>query len=125
MSNYIDGFVLPIPQDRLDDYRRLVEKIADIWIEHGALEYRECVGDDLALEGTRSFADATGASREEAVVFGYVVFESREARDAANKKVAADPRMVDLMESSNSGFDAERMVYGGFKPFVRSSSAGV
>ena len=119
MSNYIDGFVLPIPQDRLDDYRRVVEKIADIWIEHGALEYREYVGDDLVLEGTRSFTDVTGATQDDVIVFGWVVFESREMRDAANKKVAADPRMMELMESADSGFDAERMAYGGFKSLVK------
>lgn len=121
MAHYIDGFVLPIARDRLDEYRRLVEAAADIWKEHGALDYREYVGDDLSLEGTRSFADLVAASEGEAVVFGWVVFESREARDRANEKVAADPRMADLISLSNSGFDAKRMAYGGFRSFVRSS----
>lgn len=120
MANYIDGFVLPVSRDRLGEYKRLVEAVADIWKEHGALEYREYVGDDLILEGTRSFTELTAATEDEAIVFGWVVFESRAARDSANAKVAADPRMVDLINSSNSGFDAERMAYGGFRPLVQS-----
>ena len=95
MAHYIDGFVLPVPRGRLSEYKRLVEAAAEIWKEHGALEYWEYVGDDLKLEGT--------------IVFGWVVFDSREARDLANEKVAADPRMADLIDSSNSGFDAKRM----------------
>lgn len=122
MANYVDGFVLPISLDRLDDYRRLVEAVGAIWKEHGALDYREYVGDDLVLEGTRSFTNAAAATNDEAIVFGWVEFESREARDLANEKVAADPRVADLMSSSDSGFDAERMVYGGFKSLVGSSS---
>ena len=120
MSNYIDGFVLPIPRSSLDEYQRLVEAIAEIWKEHGALDYREYVGDDLVLEGTRSFTDLVAASDADAIVFGWVVFASREARDAANAKVAADPRMADLMSSADSGFDASRMAYAGFRSFVGS-----
>ena len=120
MSNYVDGFVLPLPRKYLDEYKRLVEAIAVIWKEHGALDYREYVGDDLALEGTRSFTDLVAATDDDAIVFGWVVFESRAARDAANAKVAADPRMAELMSSSDSGFDASRMAYGGFQSFVGS-----
>ena len=123
MTHYIDGFVLPVSRNRLDEYRRLVEAAAEIWKEHGALDYREYVGDDLILEGTRSFTDVIGATDGEAIVFGWVVFESRGARDLANEKVAADPRMADLINSSNSGFDAKRMAYGGFQSFVLPSSA--
>ncbi|MGI9236032.1 MAG: DUF1428 domain-containing protein [Woeseiaceae bacterium] len=118
MAHYIDGFVLPISRDRLDEYKRLVEVVAEIWKEHGALDYREYIGDDLILEGTRSFTDLTAATEGEAIVFGWVVFESRGARDLANEKVTADPRMADLINSSNSGFDAARMAYGGFQSFV-------
>ena len=123
MAHYIDGFVLPISRDRLDEYRRLVEAAAEIWKEHGALDYREYVGDDLILDGTRSFTDLAAANEGEAIVFGWVEFDTREARDLANEKVAADPRMADLVNSSNSGFDAERMAYGGFQLFARSSIA--
>ena len=118
MAHYIDGFVFPIPRDRLDDYRRLAAAAAEIWKEHGALDYKEYVGDDLVLEGTRSFTDLEAATEVEAIVFGWVEFESRGARDLANEKVAADPRMADLISSSNSGFDAKRMAYGGFQPLV-------
>ena len=120
MTNYIDGFVLPIPRDRLNDYRAAAEGIAKIWREHGALDYREYVGDDMSLEGTRSFTDAVPSSADEVIVFGWVVFESREARDAANAKVAVDPRVAKLMASSDTGFDAERMLYGGFRSLVPS-----
>ena len=124
MANYIDGFVLPVPSNRLDDYRRLVEAVADVWEEHGALDYQEFVGDDLSLEGTRSFTDLVAASGEESIVFGWVVFESRAARDKANEKVAADPRMADLMNAFDTGFDARRMAYGGFKALVPASTGG-
>ena len=115
MAHYIDGFVLPVSREHLDDYRRLVEAVAAIWKEHGALDYREYVGDDMNLQGTRSFTDLAAATDEDAVIFGWAVFESRAARDAANEKVAADPRMADLIKSLGSGFDARRMAYGGFE----------
>ena len=124
MANYIDGFVLPIPLDRLDNYKRVVEAVAEVWKEHGALDYREFIGDDLHLEGTRSFKDVAEASTQEAVIFGWVVFESREARDRANEKVASDPRMAELMGSAETGFDAARMVYSGFKALVPSPELG-
>ena len=119
MAHYIDGFVFPISRDRLDAYKGLAQAAAGIWKEHGAIDYREFVGDDLTLEGTRSFTDLVAANEGEAIVFGWVEFESREARDLANEKVAADPRMTDLVSAADSGFDAERMAYGGFQPFVR------
>jgi uncharacterized protein YbaA (DUF1428 family) len=118
MANYVDGFVFPVPRDRLSEYMRVAEATAEIWKEHGALDYREFVGDALDLEGTRSFTDLLAATEHEAIVFGWVVFDSREARDLANAKVAADPRMAHLMASSDSGFDARRMAYGGFASLV-------
>ena len=123
MAQYIDGFVFPIQRDRLNEYKRLAEAAAEIWKEHGALDYWEYVGDDLKLEGTRSFTDLVAAMEDETIVFGWVVFDSRAARDLANAKVAADPRMADLIDSSNSGFDAKRMAYGGFQSLVRSTNA--
>jgi uncharacterized protein YbaA (DUF1428 family) len=123
MGHYIDGFVLPVPRDRLAAYRRLVEAVSEIWKEHGALDYREFVGDDVMLEGTRSFTDVVAASADEAIVFGWVVFESREARDVANQRVAADPRMATLINASNTGFEARRMVYGGFQSLVPNVDA--
>ena len=120
VMQYVDGFVLPVQKERMADYKAIVEAASEIWKEHGALEYWECVGDDLGTEkGTRSFADMTNATEGENVIFGWVVFESREARDAANEKVAADPRMGALMDSENPIFDCQRMAYAGFKSFVR------
>lgn len=122
MSKYIDGFVHAIPHSKLDQYKRLVVEVAEVWRKHGAIDYWECVGDDLYLEGTRSFTDLVSATEKESVLFGWVVFESREARDLANEKVAADPKMAELMAAADVGFDAERMAYGGFQPFVSSSN---
>jgi uncharacterized protein YbaA (DUF1428 family) len=126
VTHYIDGFILPVPCDQLKTYREVVEKVAEIWKEHGALDYSEYVGDDSNLEGTRSFTDFANTKEDEAVIFGWVAFESREARDLANKRVAADPRMTDLINpltnTSRPIFAAERMVYGGFRSLVKSSS---
>jgi len=122
MSHYIDGFAFPIATDRVDDYRPLAEAVAEIWMEHGALGYYEYTGDDMTLDGTRSFVDVLSASEHETIVFGWVVFESREARDLANEKVSTDPRMEQLITALDSGFDPERMAYGGFKPLIQTSS---
>lgn len=119
MAHYIDGFTFPVPRKRLGEYNSLVEKVAEIWIEHGALSYSEYVGDDLKLAGTRSFNELLEATEDEVIIFGWVVFESREARDLANQKVAVDPRMGELMGVSDAGFNAERMAYGGFKSLVQ------
>lgn len=121
MPRYIDGFVHPIPRDRLDDYKSLVAAVAEIWKEHGALDYWECVGDGMHLEGTLSFTDMMDAAEDEVVLFGWVVFESRDARVLINEKVAADPRMAELMAASDFGFNPQRMAYGGFQPFVSST----
>jgi uncharacterized protein YbaA (DUF1428 family) len=121
MSHYIDGFAFPIPGSRIDDYKLLAEAVAEIWKEYGAIAYNEFIGDDMSLEGTRSFVDLLSASEDETIVFGWVVFESRAARDSANAKVAVDPRMEELFRSVDSGFDAEKMAYGGFRAFVQAS----
>lgn len=122
MANYIDGFVLPIPKEHLDTYRTVAKTVASIWKEHGALAYYEFVGDDMKLEGTRSFPDCTNATSHEVIIFGWVAFESRDHRDLVNKRVASDPRMHDLIapltQASQLIFNAERMIYGGFKTLV-------
>ncbi|MCE7992528.1 MAG: DUF1428 domain-containing protein [Roseivirga sp.] len=123
MADYIDGFVLPIPEKHLAEYKQVAEKVAAIWKEHGALAYFEYVGDDLKLQGTRAFTEAVEAKEDEAIIFGWVVFDSKETRDLANKRVAADPRMTDLvgplMDPARLVFDASRMVYGGFQALVQ------
>lgn len=122
MTNYIDGFVVPIPRIYLEEYKKAAEKIAEIWKEYGALAYFEFVGDDLFLEGTMSFTDAIEAQEDEDIVFGWVLFPSKEIRDLANKKVPEDPRMAalvaPLINSDKLIFDTRRMVYGGFTSLV-------
>ena len=124
MSNYIDGFVFPISKAYLKDYKKVAEKVAEIWKAHGALAYCEFIGDDMYLEGTISFPETTMAKEDEQVVFGWVVFPSKEVRDAANKKVPLDPRMANLVapliQPNRLIFDASRMIYGGFRPLVQS-----
>ena len=125
MSDYIDAFVLPIPKDYLNEYKKVAEAVAEIWKEHGALGYFEYVGEDLKLEGTRAFPDLLDAKEDEAIIFGWVLFASKEARLLANECVAADPRMKDLIDPlikpSKIVFDAGRMGYGGFRSFIHSS----
>ncbi|WP_051315875.1 DUF1428 domain-containing protein [Algoriphagus vanfongensis] len=129
MERYIDGFVFPVPRIHLHEYKSVAEKVAEIWKEHGALDYFEYVGDDLKLEGTRSFIELVDLKEDEVVVFGWVVFPSKEVRDRANKEVPADLRMTDLVapliNPQRLIFDAERMVYGGFQPLVQSNTGKV
>ncbi len=124
-ENYIDGFVLPVPRVHLDEYKKVAGQVAEIWKEYGALSYFEYVGEDLTLEGIRSFVEATDANEDEAIVFGWVVFPSKEVRDSANEQVPADPRMTELvtplLNPQRLIFDAARMVYGGFEPLVQSN----
>lgn len=122
MANYIDAFTLPIPRAHLETYKAAATKVAEIWKEHGALSYSEYVGDDLNLEGTRSFTACLNANADEAIIFGWVAFESKAARDLANQRVMSDPRMEALVgpltDPSNIIFDARRMVFGGFEALV-------
>ena len=122
-NNYIDGFVLPIPRQHLEEYRLVAEKVAEIWKEYGAIAYFEYIGDDLYLVGTRSFADLIDSNEDEAIIFGWVVFDSRKSRDEANERVPKDQRMSNLVgpltDPARLIFDAERMVYGGFRAFVQ------
>lgn len=124
MNDYIDAFVFPIDKKHLKQYKEIAEQVAEIWKEYGALAYFEYIGDDLSLEATRSFPDAIASTTDEEVIFGWVVFPSKEVRNKANKKVPLDARMTKLVaplfKENNKIFDAGRMVYGGFKPFINS-----
>ncbi len=120
MSRYIDGFVIPLSVTRVDDYRIMAEKAAIVFKEHGALDYWECVGDDMKVEGVLSFTEIADTKSDETVIFAWVVYASKEARDAANAKIFADPRMKDMMEMSNPIFDCKRMACGGFKQLVHA-----
>lgn len=116
--HYVDGFVVPVPTARLEDYRRLAEKAGKVWKEHGALEVWECVGDDVKPGKVTSFPQAVQLKDDEVVVFSWIVYESREARDTINAKVMDDPRMKDMMDPANLPFDGMRMFFGGFKSIV-------
>jgi len=113
---YVDGFIVPVPKSQLDAYRGLAEKAGAIWREHGALEFRECMGDDVQPGKLTSFPQAVQLKDDEVVFFSWIVYNSREERDAVNAKVMQDPRMGDMMETMP--FDGKRMIMGGFVPFV-------
>jgi len=118
MPRYIDGFVIPLKKDRVEDYRRLSEQAAVVWKDHGALDYWECVGDDLAGENVKTFLELTGAAPDETVIFAWVMYESREHRDACNEKIMADPRLEGMYVPEQLPFDNKRMSFGGFRELV-------
>jgi len=123
---YVDGFVLPVPKKNLPAYQRMAQKASRLWQEHGALEYRECVGDDLDVKMGRSFTRQLKLKRGETVVFAWIVYKSRAHRDQVNAKVMKDPRMAS-MDPKGMPFDVKRMVYGGFTTLVdlrRASAPG-
>ena len=118
MPNYVDGFVLPVATDKIAEYRRLAQKAAKIWREHGALEYRECVADDLDAKGMLPFPRLAKTKPGETVVIAWIVFKSRAHRDRVNAKVIADPRLAGMMEGKEMPFNCKRMAYGGFQTLV-------
>lgn len=117
-SSYIDGFLLAIPKDKLDDYRAMSTKCGEIWKEFGAIDYVETVLDDADCKGMRPFPAAADAKEDEVVVFSWIHYPSREVRDEVNAKVMADPRIAEFCNSTSQVFDCNRMAYGGFKPIV-------
>ncbi|MDZ4803834.1 MAG: DUF1428 domain-containing protein [Candidatus Eisenbacteria bacterium] len=120
MAPYIDGFILPISKKKVAAYQKMSRKAGKIWREHGALEYRECVGDDLAVKGMPSFSKLAGAKSGETVIFSWIVYMSRAHRDRVNARVMKDPRLEPLMDVKAMPFDIKRMTYGGFKVFVEA-----
>jgi uncharacterized protein YbaA (DUF1428 family) len=115
---YVDGFLLPLPRSREDAYRQMAEAAGRLWMEHGAVAFRECIADDVQGKDMVAFPDVIGAGAEETVVFSYIVFKSREHRDEVNAKVMADPRLKELCGSGDAPFDYKRMAYGGFRAIV-------
>jgi len=118
MGKYVDGFLLPVPKANVEKYRALAQKAGEIWKEHGALDYVEAVGDDLDNGDMISFKTLAGASEDEAVIFAYIVYESKEDRDRINKLVMEDSRMKSEMELHKDAFDFKKMAYGGFSAIV-------
>jgi uncharacterized protein YbaA (DUF1428 family) len=115
---YVDGFVLPVPKKKLQAYRRMARKAGKIWREHGALEFRECVGDDVKPGKLTSFPQSVKLKPGETVVFSWIVFKSKSDRNRVNAKVMKDKRLASMMDLKAMPFDAKRMIYGGFKVLV-------
>jgi len=120
MARYVDGFVIPIPKKNVEAYRRMAKKASVVWKDHGALDYRECVGDDLTPKGiVHVFPRAARCKPGETVVFSWIVYKSRAHRDRVLAKVMQDPRIAKMMDPEKPmPFDPKRMAYGGFKIIV-------
>ena len=118
MPRYVDGFVLPIPKKSAAAYRAIARKAGKIWCEHGALQYVECVADDVKPGKYTSFPQSVKLKRGEVVWFSWIIFKSRAHRDRVNAKVMADPRMARMMTPEKMPLDTKRMIYGGFEVAV-------
>lgn len=117
-GNYVDGFVLVVPKSKINAYRRMATLAAKVWMDHGAVEYRECAGDDLNVKWGVRFPKLAKAKASETVVFSWITYTSRAHRDRVNAAVMKDPRMEKMCDPKNPPFDMKRMSYGGFKLIV-------
>ena len=116
--SYVDGYVLPVPKKNLRAYARMAQKAGKIWREHGAIEFRECVADDVKPGKYTSFPQSVKLKPGETVIFSWIVFKSRPHRDSVNAKVMKDPRLAEMMDPKALPFDGKRMFWGGFKTLV-------
>lgn len=116
---YVDGFIVPVPKKKLAAYRELARKAGKIWREHGALEYRECVAEDVKPGKLTSFPQSVKLKPKETVVFSWIVYKSRKHRDRVNAKVMKDPRLAGMMDPGKMPFDGKRMIYGGFETLLQ------
>jgi uncharacterized protein YbaA (DUF1428 family) len=112
---YVDGFVIPVPKDKVEAYKALAQICEKVWREHGAIGYVECMGDDVPYGELTSFPRAVQAKDGEVIIFSWIVYESRQSRDDVMKKVMEDDRLKQMMTSPP--FDGKRMIFGGFQPF--------
>ena len=115
---YVDGFLLPIPKKNLAAYRAMAEKASAIWKEYGALDYRECVGDDVNPEFGLPFPKAANCGPDDVVIFAYIVYKSKAHRDEVNAKIMTDDRLCNMMKDGEPPFDCAKMFYGGFETLV-------
>jgi uncharacterized protein YbaA (DUF1428 family) len=115
---YVDGFVLPVPRKNMEAYRRMARTAGRVWRDHGALQFIECVADDVKAGKLTSFPQSVKLKRGESVVFSWIVYKSRAHRDRVNAKVMKDPRLAKMMDPKAMPFDGKRMFYGGFKVLV-------
>jgi uncharacterized protein YbaA (DUF1428 family) len=120
MAIYVDGFVIPVPKRKTNAYRRIARKAGKVWREHGALDYVECMADDVKPGKWTSFPQSVKLKKGEAVWFSYIVYKSRKHRDQVNARVMKDPRLADMMKVEAMPFDVKRMFWGGFKGIVRA-----
>ncbi len=118
--SYVDGFLIPLPKKNVKMYRRMAEWGKKTWMKHGALDYKECIGDDLKNTFGTPYTTLLKLKPSETVVFAYIVFKSRKHRDSVNKKVMSDPAMSDPDWSKKMPFDPKKMCYGGFKAIVEA-----
>jgi uncharacterized protein YbaA (DUF1428 family) len=123
MAHYVDGFVVPVPTEKIDAYRLMAEQAGKIWLEHGALQFVECIADDVKPGEVTSFPQSVQLKEGETVAFSWILYESREQRDTVNAKVMDDPRLKAMMESGQPPFDPKRMFFGGFKTLVELGRA--
>jgi uncharacterized protein YbaA (DUF1428 family) len=119
MGRYVDGFVVPVPKANLEAYRKMAEDAGKVWREYGALEFTECVADDVKPGEVTSFPQSVKLEPDETVVFAWIVYESREHRDRVNEQVMKDPRLAN-MDPKSMPFDSKRMFWGGFEVFVEA-----
>ena len=115
---YVDGFVVPVPKGKLAAYRAMARKAGKVWREHGAIDYHECVADDVKVGKWTSFPRSVKLKKNETVVFSWITYKSRKQRDAVMKKVMTDKRLADMMKPGAMPFDGKRMIFGGFKSFI-------
>jgi uncharacterized protein YbaA (DUF1428 family) len=118
---YVDGFVLAVSKDKIDAYKQLARTACEVWMEYGALDYVECIGDDVPYGNLTSFPRAVMAKEDEIVVLSWIVYRDRQSRDAVNEKVMADPRL----NEAGMPFDGKRLIFGGFETFLQARSAAL
>lgn len=118
MAKYVDGFVVPIPKSKIDEYKKMARLGRKVWLDHGALDYQELIADDVPYGKVTSFPRAVDRKNSETVVFSWITFKSRAHRDKVNAKVMSDPRMKPPANGEAMPFDASRLIYGGFKSLV-------
>ena len=115
---YVDGFVLPVPKKNLAAYKAMAKKACRVWLDHGALDYRECVAEDVKPGKLTSFPQSVKLKPGETVVFSWITYKSRKHRDRVMEKVMKDPRLADMMDPKTLPFDGKRMFFGGFDTIV-------
>jgi uncharacterized protein YbaA (DUF1428 family) len=115
---YVDGFIVPVPKKKLAEYKKLAQLASKVWREYGAIDYRECVAEDVKVGKLTSFPRSVKMKPNETVVFSWITYKSRKHRDSVNDKVMKDPRLASMMDPKAMPFDAKRMIYGGFDVFV-------